>query len=124
MIANGRPPRGGRHPSRWRPFTWFLLDVEAFLLGSLLGWAVGYNTLPTTLTSDQTEGAAVLGIGLIFIIFLVTAVLGVVWILTALIARRRATEQPVRRGVWMTAVVALAAGALVAGGPCLSSYRG
>ena len=113
---------GSHHPLRWRPFTWLIVNVDVFILGSILGLVVAYNLL-TPFSSDTQEAAAILGALLVFLALCANGVLGVAWVVTGIVAgRRRPGGEPVRPHIWAGAPIALLVGVLLVGGWFWSSY--
>lgn len=114
--------RGRHHPLRWRPFTWVIVDLDGFVLGSILGLVVAYN-LMTPFSGDAQEGAAILGSLLVLLALCANGLLGLAWIVTAIVARRRRPEgEQARSRIWVGAPIAFLTGVLLVGGSFWSTY--
>ena len=114
--------RGRHHPLRWRPFTWLIIDLDGLMLGSIVGLIVAYN-LFTPFSSDTQEAAAILGVLLVFFALCANGVLGVGWIVTGIMAKRRRPKGgPARPRIWAGAPLAFLVGVFLTGGWFWSSY--
>lgn len=101
--------RGPLHPLRWRPFTWFIVGYNTFLIG-----VVGVVMIAEA-GDPSPEGGELFVVLAFFLGFLGGNLwLAIAWgISGAVTSRRRPEGQPVRRRIWLFAPSGLAAGAIV-----------